>query len=231
MFLSGDAATYTTGRSGLLRYAGSGTLRVQAGTTFEDGKTTGNGGAISMVSGQLAIEGGVFPRNRGSSGGAVYTGTSGASLSVTGGTFTGNVASSGGAIYHTATGTMISDATFTGNVASFFGGALVLPNGGATVADCVFTDNSVSGGGGGAIMTNQNGGALTVSGSTFHRNTARDWGGAIGFGTSLTLTNCDLGTGTDDNSPLDVSRLSSAPTFNGGTNATVSCNTTSCAAP
>lgn len=153
-------------RGGSIRVDNSAAL-VAEHVEFRDNRTLDgapsktNGGAIFMA-GEATITGGAFTNNISDSWGGAIAVDQGASgdLVVTGTTFTGNIAGEG-----------------VGG-SSVGGGAINLAAGTtAVVRDAHFEENE--GNGGGAIRS---AGTLTVSGSTFLRNSASSQGGAIEAG-------------------------------------------------
>lgn len=73
--------------------------------------------------------------------------------------------------------TTVSNCIFSGNSASFWGGAIYSYKGTLSLYNTTFTDNSVPGGNGGAIYSVE--GDLSVNNCLFERNTAYGGGGAI----------------------------------------------------
>ncbi len=171
---------------------------------FDNNQTNNGGGAIAIngSGGSLTLIRCTFTGNKstaadssGVAGGAVRTTTT-VNLIVDGCTFTNNESNitSGGAIGVLNGDLLLTNSTFSGNLAgnlggtsSSFGGALVL-NGtigqfGWTIRNSTFTGNK-SGGRGGAIMAGQGGGVLTIQNSTITGNDANAFGvaGAGGGG-------------------------------------------------
>lgn len=169
------------------------------GSTFKTNVSDGEGGAIKIQAGRMAIvdstftgnvtEGSFCPNCYGAGGGAIATTDSGNvyPFVIKRGIFNGNAAQKGvgGAIFHKA-GTLmtISDSTFQGNHAGAPGAEAV---GGAihNVYDMVikrstFTANSAQGNGG-AISTETSGGdhTLTLRMVAFTGNNASGKGGAL----------------------------------------------------
>ncbi len=161
------------------------------------------GGAVHAL-GDLEITDSTFINNSSYQGGAVYVV---GDTVVSGSSFSGNTADDGGAIYMVY-GTeylfTITDTSFSGNRAEYYGGALYVDadlnisgstfrgnsageyDGGAIYADdgevvvnqSTFVTN-VAGGGGGAIFSDDDDG-IQVAGSTFTSNRAvSGWGGAL----------------------------------------------------
>ena len=121
--------------------------------TFDNSSGSGNsaknGGAIYSFTGTLKVVDSTFSTNKAtSSGGAVYQDHGTATL--TGDTFSANTASDGAAIYVLWSNAVLTadDSTFTGNTASFFGGAIFNSNGSLSFACDTITKNSAPFGGG-----------------------------------------------------------------------------------
>ena len=148
-----------------------------SGLTVANGKASTTGGAIDVVSGTLMVTGCAFTNNSAtssttSSGGAIFA--SGA-LTVSGSTFSGNTASyDGGAIYNATGPTTVTGSTFSGNSA-LYGGAINGYGAAMTVTDSTFSGNSATEGG--AILAAA---ASTITNNTFFGNSASS-GGAIYF--------------------------------------------------
>lgn len=222
--LTNDIFTSNTAqRSGGAIYQASGTLNV-TGSLFDSnianiGTTAASmGGAVYSNGGILNITNTDFTNNSSkTTGGALYTK---ATTSVTGGTFSGNTASIGGAIYNNGA-TTISGATFSSNTASTTltnsgGGAIYNNVTSMTITDSTFSSNTANlstaaAAYGGAIF-NQNGtmsitgtitgsGASATSTTSFTRNTATTFGGAI-YNNATTAGRTLTATGTifDNNS-------------------------------
>jgi len=156
---------------------GAGTTVTVDGIDFENGSTTGLGGAI-LNDGTLTVEGATFSGNHAANGGAISSSV-GSTLHVADSSFSTNVATSvgGGAIILFGTMTVVRSA-FLGNTAPVNGGAInVQPNSDATVSQSTFSANT-SGSLGGALS---NLGTLVVQGSTIVGGTASG-GAAIATG-------------------------------------------------
>ncbi|MBR5414920.1 MAG: right-handed parallel beta-helix repeat-containing protein [Thermoguttaceae bacterium] len=148
---------------------------------------TGNIGGYAAIwtgFGNLTVEGSTFTSNTGPNGGggAIYAqtwGTNTYKVTVIDSTFENNSGLGSGAIYTTASETVISGSTFTGNVSSNDGGAISTNEHAAnkiTVTDSTFTNNR--GGKGGAIFTQLT--DVTITDSEFTGNTATSgFGGAV----------------------------------------------------
>jgi len=108
--------------------------------------------------------------------------------------FFGNTANFGGAIYNGGTAA-ITGTTFTENEA-FAGGALV-NSGRAALIYVTIQDNSAIIAFGGGIVNNE--GTLTAAFSNIVHNTAKDEGGGIENGGSVTLSQTKVSGNTPDN--------------------------------
>ena len=99
-------------------------------------------------------------------------------------------ASSGGGMYNSSSSPTVTNCTFTGNVASDYGGGMYNNDSSSpTVAKCTFTENTASKGGG---MCNYDYSSPTVANCMFAENTASDDGGGMynNYYCSPTVTNC-----------------------------------------
>jgi predicted outer membrane repeat protein len=138
---------------------------------------TENGGAI-YNDGTVIIQNCKFINNHASLGGAVYNTVNGDVEVSYGSTFDGNTATNGGAIYSLGA-VKISDSTFNDNTAEE-GGAVYIIGSDIIVNGAEFTKNIVNGAGG--AMSIINSANVSISGSTFTENEAKeDCGGAIIF--------------------------------------------------
>ncbi len=162
------------------------TLAGTPGAGFDGGSTFQLEGAIAA---STTIEGLIF-ENAHSSGG--NSGGAGLRLNVSGSptavtlahdTFSNDVASNGeggGARINTGTAAVtVTDSTFTGNSATFDGGALTIFATSANLSGDTFTGNSVSGeeAFGGGVYASTVGGAITLSNSQFSGNSTDNEGG------------------------------------------------------
>jgi probable HAF family extracellular repeat protein/predicted outer membrane repeat protein len=157
-----------------------------AGSTFSSNYDYGAGGGAICNGGALAIVDSTFTANGGCfNGGAIFA--SGATT-IARSTFVYNDACNGGAIRGRAT---VSDSRFVGNRAPEEGGGAISAMGAIDVSNSTFLDNF--GYQGGAIncgwkrCEETSNHELTVTGSTFSRNTA--WFGGAIAGNLVTVTN------------------------------------------
>ncbi len=172
------------------------------GLRFLRGKTEsddGGGGAIwsTQDAGQtLTVKNSVFERNAGTLYGGAILLYDDAAMVISGSTFTDNATNSeAGAIAHYSTSPItITDSTFVRNVTDSLGGAISLwgsgtPSGESVIENTTFQNNSSGAdGNGGAISMDSDIAPLTVSDSTFLRNSAGDAeGGAIWHTTDAAL--------------------------------------------
>ena len=158
------------------------------GVVFVDGQTSGNGGAIELISGDLEIFNAGFGDNYADDrGGAIYARYG--DVNITDSDFTGNEADDydGGAIAvrnanirEAATSFTIQGSTFDENSAAEQGGAVFSDhNVLLTIEDSTFTDNTAEIDDGGAVYAKDD---ATIGFSVFLRNeSANDDGGAIYF--------------------------------------------------
>ncbi|CAM9822187.1 unnamed protein product [Ascophyllum nodosum] len=173
-FTSNDARTIDStmaGRGGAISNAASGSITFKAAlrmeTNLADGVYEGTGGAI-YNRGDIVVDGdALFKDSRSSRGGAIYQEQWGSFTFNGMATFLGNICytSPGGAVAN------------MGGVMDFNGGSL-------------FDDNSAfgdEGGDGGAIFSDE-GGVITLTGSTTFTNNDGGFGGAIYYVSSSTLT-------------------------------------------
>ncbi len=176
----------------------SGVQAVFTNLTIEDGKTTGNGGAI-LNAGTLTVSNITLSNNAAASGGAIENqGTltisnvtfadnsasdSGGAVDNTGqltvsdSTFSGNGAVIGGAISNEGTLLTVSNTTFSGNTASASGGAVDNSAGTLAITGSYFISNNAQSGAGGAIEST--GRTVTVANTTVSSNVAATAGGGI----------------------------------------------------
>ena len=194
---NGNSATGSSGAI-YLRQGGSGEPgTVTANGTAFTGNMSPSGAAIYVnTNAALTTTDVTFSENGSAAdtndGGAIYV-TSGGALDLTGGTFFQNATkNSGGAIYMNGSASAVmSGVTFDGNQAKLYGGAIYMNSATqATVTDCVFMNNSNPNNLGGAITVRGTAPVLTISGSSFSQNSAKD-GGAISAFETTTLSVSD----------------------------------------
>ncbi|WP_305554008.1 hypothetical protein [Methanobrevibacter sp. V74] len=156
------------------------------GLTFINGKTTGNGGAISFNSGNLTIINCKFFNNSADgSGGAIYLRSGNLNISNT--SFINNYANedNGGAVL--ADNIRITHSNFTNNVADGSGGAIRAYYN-LIISDSIFTNNtSIKGQGGVSYAKN-----TTVNNSVFVNNTSINGGGAIYSNVEYLINNSEF---------------------------------------
>jgi len=171
------------------------------GVNFTEGSQE-DGGAIDN-GGDLTVNGGVFSRNSGQYGGAIYSEGNSSMLAINNAVFTSNDGKYGGAIYSDDDCATLTGDHFSQNKGED-GGALYAEDN-VTVADSTFLGNTAEDGG--AIINYEDLSLTNVtdvpgSGNTFTGNQAT-WGGAIynadwvGVGESLIAFNAahDVGGG------------------------------------
>ncbi|MBN8866534.1 MAG: Ig-like domain repeat protein [Solirubrobacterales bacterium] len=183
---AGPSLTFE-GRNGTPTLSGTNTVRILSvaagstvtvdGVSFQDGQSTGLGGAIENA-GTLTVKDSTFFGNTGSSGGAI-TNNAGGTLTAQDSTFAGNTTSSvgGGAIISFGTTTVIRSAVINNSGPINGGGINIQPNGTLTLSSSTVANNT-SGTLGGGIS---NLGTLNVFSSTIADNTGSG-GSAIATG-------------------------------------------------
>ena len=162
------------------------------GAVMQERCSSAGSPALPCVAASLTVTNSQFSGNSASnSGGAINLQSD--TVNVSNSTFTGNSAGSGGAIYlfgnstFTTSGT-ITSSTFSGNTATFEGGAIAVVNlqgGSATITNNTFNANQATGstGAGGAIWI---GSPTTLTNNTIAGNSAAS-GGGIDNGATLTM--------------------------------------------
>ena len=145
-------------------------------STFSDNVSAGRGGAISAQTGSLARVD-LF-RNRATfEGGAVAVSGSG-TFTVTRSRFWKNhAAEHGGALWSSGIDLTVNLSRFTSNVSDMLGGAIYAVQGSLNVVSSRFGHNRAAGQAGAIGSINQS--SLTVARSTFYKNRASAFGGAI----------------------------------------------------
>jgi predicted outer membrane repeat protein len=167
--------------------------------TFSNNYAYDGGGAVKVTGMRSTHYGGLFYRNSGPGGGALY---SDYSLNVTSCTFTGNTAHavlhpngdaayytpSGGAVYlDGAEGCWVVNSTFIENNANTTGGAVTAAAvSNMHVTGCTFVNNSAFRNGG-AISFESHSSGVSIVGTKFSMNSALHNGGAISFSTQSTV--------------------------------------------
>ncbi len=172
------------------------------GCTFDSNTAVGSGGALYMRTESVVTldSTSVFSSNHSDgSGGAIYNGIR--TLIVNGTEFTGNTASfDGGAIYqYSSADLFIQDATFDGSESSRYGGALYL-DGDVTIDDSTFVDNTAVTQGGAVFLSST--GTIEAANTTFDGNQATASGadsGAAHLQGDATFDTCTF----TDNSAAD----------------------------
>lgn len=153
--------------------------------SVQHGKTTGNGGGVSIdFGGTLTVTNSTFSNNTATNfGGGIFN--NGDTLTVTNSVFSGNRAGSGGGIAGINGALNVTDSTFSGNNTSAGDGGGIFNNSNTlTVTNSTLSGNNAVGGGGGIYNS---GNLLTVTKSTLSGNHAGGGGGGI-FNTNSTLT-------------------------------------------
>ena len=143
-------------------------------TRFDGNESQKFGGAIYVVSAGADVDQATFVYNAAETGGAIYAG---GNVTLTDATFTSNSASNwGGAIYMKSGVANFTGVEFSANEAAANGGAVYLHTATATLTNATFSENTAAVYGGAIDQVN---GSLTISSSTFAKNVAQNAGGAI----------------------------------------------------
>ena len=96
-----------------------------------------------------------------------------------------------GGVFAQGNNITIINCTFDHNVASTFGGAIIISGNGAVVNNCIFRENQANGDKGGAIAVL--GKYCNITGCTFEKNHVGKFGGAIYWmGNDGVISNCDF---------------------------------------
>ncbi|QDT99961.1 choice-of-anchor Q domain-containing protein [Gimesia aquarii] len=142
-----------------------------------------DGGAIRNNSGSLTVVNCSFSENTAlNQGGAIYS--VGGQLSIVNSHFVDNSANFGGGIYNIAAFSelTITNSTYSGNEAEWYGGGIYNESGSILVTNSEFSENS-AGIGGGIYNTNfsfsSNPGIVTIRDTTFNKNHSGSSGGGI----------------------------------------------------
>jgi len=169
----------------------------------------------SGETGDCVIDNFVIQNGSAQDGGAIYCDSS--SPTITNCTFSGNGANwYGGAIRcRDSSSPSITNCTFSGNSANWYGGAIACYNSSSpSITNCTFSGNS-AGFYGGAIHC-ENSSSPTITNCTFSGNSTNCYGGAIRCdGSSPTVTNCTFsGNSAGDDGGAIYCGNSSSPTLN-----------------
>ena len=199
----GGAITVASVASNPLQFTGGGELifynnRAETGGAigFSSGTPEGLAGKDHGVLDLSGIAKITFDSNRATfgDGGAIYA-FSGHVMLGNNATFTGNIASYGGGAIQVNDSLTIGDyAIFENNRTGYYGGAISADVGTVTIGtNALFKGNTVTSGNGGAIYAHNN---ITIGGdSYFLNNTARSNGGAIYTGSSINVITLNAGSG------------------------------------
>ena len=155
------------------------------------GTSTGSGGAITMVSGNLDVTDSTFSDNTALRGAAITLMNFAKELTVSGSEFINNSANDGGAIYVNVASTVsLTGSNFTENKASNQAGAVYLQNKNinAQIDDVNFTGNTAKEG---AAITSKLA-TLNINNSEFADNTATGNGGAVFASGKVTISDSTL---------------------------------------
>jgi parallel beta-helix repeat protein len=161
---------------------------------------------ITLTSGQLALTGKATTTISGpgasllsvsgNHAGRVF-GVYGGSAALSGLTITGGNADRGGGLRNISGTLSLTDATVSGNSASYRGGGLYTQGGGTTtLTDCTVSGNSAANQGGGLFTNNYHasGTSSTLTDCTVSGNSAPGGGGGVAnrYSSQTTLTNCTV---------------------------------------
>ena len=155
--------------------------------TVTNGTFNNNSEGAITNGGSLDVQNSSFTGNTADYGGTINNGNG---LTVNNCTFNKNKAKDGGAIWSASCSHLylISNSTFTGNIATNYGGAIYVESNDwrvdPVISNSTFIDNTAFGGG--AIYTEA---VLAITNSTFNGNSVTNWGGAIYNINNLTATN------------------------------------------
>jgi len=207
----GDTARNGGGIAMVQKSSGVGTLTITGGT-ISNNETTGNGGGIySEDGGIVSIKGTAAKRvtisgNKAStSGGGIYlnankgTATAGSTVTIQYADINENKAldndGDGGGIYSRSTNLSLSNCTFRGNqvlTTKSNGGGIDFGSAGyrLDVDKCLFTSNDAFWGG---AMYFSNAVTVAITNSEFYSNTARQGGGLMIYGGTITASGCYFG--------------------------------------
>jgi predicted outer membrane repeat protein len=207
------------GYGGAIEMAGS-RLLIERSQFTNNRATTGDGGALWVLSGTLAITDSLFAANQATTtGGAISCFDS--ALSIAGSTFAGNrTIGGGGAIYSSCT-LALSNSTMSGNQATgtSAGGGAIFHTGARSgvVSFATIADNAARFGAG-VYRDGDGGGTLTVSASILSANATGNCDGVVASGGfNLTSdTNCGGFTQPGDRQGLSLA-LSALGSFGGRT--------------
>jgi len=209
-----------SGKGGGIRNQDTGILTI-TGSTIKKNSADTSGGGISNKGASVTIDGdSVISVNNAKNGGGIHNTGTGATLTITDSTVKDNIAiEDGGGLFNKASAT-ITGSTFKDNAAYMNGGGIrnsgaganltitdstvknnsAMEDGGglynkatATITGSTFSENWTSTGKGGGVH-NRGSGAITITDSTFKKNTADASGGGISnIGTGVvTITDSTL---------------------------------------
>ena len=186
-----DGNTATVGSGGVL-FASGGSVAIDGGS-FDNNTAVDRGGAVFVEDADLTIVDTAFALNMASDGGAVAVdqASGGTALGVSGATFSGNDATNyGGALYAVDAGDVgLVAASFTDNYAAVRGAGVYVD--GATSFDVHRSQvcaNVTDGPGGGVMVTYASGALVGISNSLFVDNISLTRGGALRLYDTSTAT-------------------------------------------
>ncbi|MDP1546375.1 MAG: Ig-like domain-containing protein [Anaerolineales bacterium] len=192
--ISGDTDSNGTGDVRVLSVPPNANLTLRNITVTKGMNTIDSGGAIKSY-GNLTIENSTISNSSTTTavsvgGGGVFTSSSSATLTVTNSTFSGNTATYfGGGIYNAGSTVSISNSTFSGNQSTAnSGGGIYNSTGSLTITDSTFSSNMATAGGG-SIYNNTGSGAVSVTGTTFSGNQANSGAGIHATNGVISISN------------------------------------------
>ncbi len=157
-----------------------------------NGKASGNGGGISVVSGNLTLASGVLlcGNESAQNGGGVWNSAS--TLTIDGAVISGNTANQhGGGIYNCSDATLVFiSGAITRNEAAKYGGGVYNANA-FTMSGGTIRENKASEGAGVNTAGDANG-TFSMSGGSISNNTATEKGGGIYSAGTLTITDSTI---------------------------------------
>lgn len=174
----------TNGQGGAMVNA-QGSMTIKNTVFSYNSATNGFGGVFYNSKGSLGVSNCTFYYNTGPQGGAIYTEDSVGWVYLTNNVFVNNRATRGAALYHCHGTLVVTNNTFTGNIATINGGAIYIDSTGQPSVSksmiyfnkCSFTSNQATTRHGGAIYS---GGAFEAKECKFNSNSANyGAGGAI----------------------------------------------------
>ena len=175
-----------------------------------NGLSTGTGGCVDILLGNLAINDSTFSGCSSlNGGGAIFNNSTTNTINITGTTFTSNnvTGPNGGGAIKTATPVSVTDSTFTTNTSNSEGGAIYIVDNTLDITNCTFTSNTTGNKGGAAFISTAK--AMTVTNSTIETNHAYSGAGLFSYG-SIKVENSLLYANTTTSTPNSGGAIYSA---------------------